>query len=154
RSKWQREDYRKRTIDKALAGRTEFYDWHRGNGDAPFRPGKGASPSKPRRMARAIDPYQPFPVEALPNPVRQYVAHSAHTLACTPAYDASPALAVCASSIGNSRVIQLKRGWQEPSVIWAVIVGDSGTLKSPAYLKAVGHLFAVQRQRIAEHRKA
>src|SRR5262249_8502349 len=25
RSKWQRDDYRKRTIDKAMAGRTEFY---------------------------------------------------------------------------------------------------------------------------------
>jgi hypothetical protein len=42
RSKWQREDYRRRTISKALAGRTEFYNpsrgSHRDNGDNGSRP--------------------------------------------------------------------------------------------------------------------
>jgi hypothetical protein len=40
RSKWQREDYRRRTIEKALAGKSEFYDWHRTN-DNGKRPPRG-----------------------------------------------------------------------------------------------------------------
>src|SRR5262249_31285995 len=32
RPKWEREDYRKRTIDKALKGKTEFFDWSKRKG--------------------------------------------------------------------------------------------------------------------------
>jgi putative DNA primase/helicase len=35
RTKWEREDYRNRTIDKALEGRTEFYQPHLQNGHKP-----------------------------------------------------------------------------------------------------------------------
>lgn len=41
-------------------------------------------------------------------------------------------LAVTASAIGATRVLQLKEGWQEPAILWAVTVADSGQLKSPA----------------------
>ena len=35
RAKWEREDYRTRTIDRALAGRTDFYDWTRARTPEP-----------------------------------------------------------------------------------------------------------------------
>ena len=41
-------------------------------------------------------------------------------------------LVAAAAAIGNARRIQLKRGWTEPSIIWACIVAESGQLKSPA----------------------
>jgi DNA polymerase I-like protein with 3'-5' exonuclease and polymerase domains len=100
-----------------------------------------ASPKK----VRTLEPYRPFPVEALPAPINEYVRQGALALGCDPAYLALPALAVAASAIGNTRTIRLKGGWDEPSVVWSAIVGDSGTLKSPAYLKAVAHLFRLQR---------
>ena len=74
----------------------------------------------------------------LPAPLAEYVRQCAVALGCDPAFVALPVLAVIASAIGNTRVIRLKRGWDEPAVLWTVIVGDSGTLKSPAYRKAVG----------------
>jgi DNA polymerase I-like protein with 3'-5' exonuclease and polymerase domains len=110
-------------------------------------PTPGATAAK--RM-RTLDPYQPFPVEALPQPIREYVCQGALALGCDPTYLALPALAVAASVIGNTRTICLKRGWEEPSVVWAAIVGDSGTLKSPAYLKAVHHLFRLQKRLLLE----
>src|SRR5262249_24872038 len=100
----------------------------------------------PTKKVRKLEPYQPFPVEALPAPIAEYVSQGALALGCDPAYLALPALAVAASVIGNTRVIRLKRGWDEPSIVWSAIVGGSGTLKSPAYLKAVACLFGLQRQ--------
>jgi Protein of unknown function (DUF3987)/3'-5' exonuclease/DNA polymerase family A len=63
-------------------------------------------------------------------------------------------MAVASSVIGGTRTIRLKRGWEEPSVVWSAIVGDSGTLKSPAYLKAVGYLFRLQKRQLVEFQQA
>jgi len=125
--------------------------------ESPSGDGQGVNngepvPSRPRRPAM-LPPYQPFPLEALPSPAREYVVQAAKALRCDPAFVALPVLAALASAIGNSRVVRLKRGWQEPAVLWTVIVGDSGTLKSPAYLKAVEHLYGVQRRLLNEYRE-
>src|SRR5262249_19767413 len=119
-------------------------------------PPQSPTPSQPQRAKpslRVLPPYIPFPTECLPEPVRAYVEQAATALGCDPAYIALPALAAVASAIGNSRVIQLKRGWTEPSIVWSVIVGDSGTLKSPAFLRAVGPLFATQRRLLEEYKR-
>jgi hypothetical protein len=100
-----------------------------------------------------LDPYQPFPIDTLPVPMATYAQQGAEALGCDPAYVGLPCLAVAAAAIGNSRVIRLKRGWTEPSIIWAAIIGDSGTLKSPAYLQAVGHMFHVQARLLENHRR-
>jgi DNA polymerase I-like protein with 3'-5' exonuclease and polymerase domains len=118
-------------------------------GLAPAPPAQAA----PKAAVRRLAPYRPFPVDALPAPIGEYVRQGALALGCDPAYLALPALAVAASVIGNTRAIRLKRGWEEPSIVWSAIVGDSGTLKSPAYLKAVGHLFALQKRLLAEFKE-
>jgi DNA polymerase I-like protein with 3'-5' exonuclease and polymerase domains len=107
-----------------------------------------------RPRVRMLAPYQPFPTKALPAPLREYVSQGAQALGCDPAYLALPVLTVVAALIGNTRVIQLKRGWQEPSVVWTAIVGESGSLKSPAWWKAVAYLFRVQKRLTAEYRDA
>jgi DNA polymerase I-like protein with 3'-5' exonuclease and polymerase domains len=118
-----------------------------------FVPGRTAArDGKPR--VRRLEPYRPFPVEALPARLDRFVAEGAAALGCDPAYVALPALAVAASAIGNSRAIRLKRGWDEPSIVWAVVVGDSGTTKTPAFKLAVRHLYAVQERLLEEFRKA
>jgi DNA polymerase I-like protein with 3'-5' exonuclease and polymerase domains len=91
-------------------------------------------------------PYQPFPVEALPEPARTYVVQAAAALGCDPAYLALPTLALLASLIGNTREVRLKRDWHEPSVVWAAVIGDSGTLKSPALKMVVGPLYRMQKE--------
>jgi DNA polymerase I-like protein with 3'-5' exonuclease and polymerase domains len=115
--------------------------------------GRVAGKAAAAKKVRAVPPYQPFPVEALPAPIAEYVRQGAVALGCDPAYLALPALAAGASVIGNTRTIRLKRGWDEPAIIWAAIVGDSGTLKSPAYLKAVGYLFRLQKGLLQEFKQ-
>ncbi len=77
-------------------------------------------------------PYEPFPVELFPEPIQTFLKSGSSALCCDPAYIATPLLAGLSVAIGNTCKIQLKRGWTEPAVIWSAIVGDSGTLKSPA----------------------
>jgi DNA polymerase I-like protein with 3'-5' exonuclease and polymerase domains len=102
---------------------------------------------KPGKV-KLLPPYQPFPVDALPEPLGKYVSECARALRCDESYVALGVLAAVASAIGNTRLIHLKRGWDEPAVLWTSIVGDSGTLKSPAWRKAVGYLFRKQKEEI------
>lgn len=81
--------------------------------------------------------WQPFPVEVLPEPVGLFVAKGARAIGCDPSYIALPLLSGLASAIGNTRCIQLKRGWSEPAIVWTAIVGESGTLKTPAFKPAM-----------------
>jgi hypothetical protein len=76
--------------------------------------------------------FVPFPIEALPRPVSTYIDEGAKALGCDTSYIALPMLSALAAAIGNSRRIKLKESWSEPSILWTGIVGDSGTLKSPA----------------------
>ena len=79
-----------------------------------------------------VEPYIPFPVEVLPEPLCSFVTQAAEAIGCDAAFVALPLLAALASAIGNTRRIELKRGWTEPAIVWTAIIGDSGTLKSPA----------------------
>ncbi len=82
--------------------------------------------------ASSTPPWQPFPVDALPSALSDLVSEGAAAIGCDPAYIALTVLSVTGAAIGNSRTIELKRGWREPSVLWTAIVGESGTHKSPA----------------------
>ena len=80
----------------------------------------------------SIDPFMPFPLDALPEPVRSFVADGAKAIGCDPSFIAVPLLVGLTAAIGNTRRIELKRGWTEPAIMWAAVIADSGTLKSPA----------------------
>jgi hypothetical protein len=96
----------------------------------------------------------PFPVSCLPERVARFVDISSRAIGCDPSYVALPLLAGLASAIGNTRRIQLKRGWSEPAVVWAAIVGDSGTLKSPALEVALRAVRKRQRAAMKRHAEA
>jgi hypothetical protein len=110
---------------------------------------------------RPIELYQPFPVEALPPPCKEFVLSGAAAVGCDPAFVALPLLSALAGAIGNSRRIRLKRGWTEPAVIWTGNVGDSGSLKSPGLDLGLRHVRERQtafirewRERMAQHEAA
>jgi hypothetical protein len=110
-----------------------------------------ASPIAPRP---APLPYRPFPVEALPVSLAVFVCLAAAALGCDPAYVALPCLATAAALIGNSRAIRLKRAWTGPCVVWAAVIGDSGTLKSPAQRQVIAPVYRLQRELLGEYEKA
>jgi hypothetical protein len=80
-----------------------------------------------------IETYQPFPTDALPEPVRGFVEDGAKSIVCDPTFLALPMLSALAAAIGNTRKVLLKPGWPVPACIWTAIVGESGTAKTPAF---------------------
>ena len=88
--------------------------------------------------------FVPFCTDAVPEPIQSYIRGGAKAMGCADSYVALPMLSGLAASIGNTRRIGLKKGWSEPAVVWTGIVGDSGTLKSPAIDLALKPLRKIQ----------
>ncbi len=95
--------------------------------------------------------YESFPVDTLPEPFRSFVTSAAQAMVCPPSYVALPLLAAAASAVGNTRRIRVKDGWTEPAVIWTVIIGEPGTVKSPAMEKALAPLKQIQQRAFVKY---
>ena len=65
-------------------------------------------------------------------------------------------LAISSSCIGTSSVIKLESndGWIEPSVLWTMIVSDTGTLKTPSQKRLIKPLTALQETANIEYKDA
>jgi hypothetical protein len=98
--------------------------------------------------------WQPFPVDVLRPACRRFVREAAEALGVDASYVALPVLAGLASAIGNTRRIALSRTWVAPAVVWAGIVGKSGTLKSPAIKIALAAIHKRQAEALEAHRAA
>ncbi len=102
----------------------------------------------------APESFKPFPVGALPEPLRGFVAAGAKAIGCDSSYVALPLLTALAAAIGNTRRIQLKRGWTAPAIIWVAIVGESGTAKTPAFKLAMRPIRERQQKALKRHDEA
>lgn len=89
-----------------------------------------APESVTERSVPAIQPFQPFPVDALPGPIARLVRAVAGATGTDPSWAALAALVVIAGCIGNRAAVVLKLGWVEPAILWAALVGKSGSIKS------------------------
>jgi hypothetical protein len=103
------------------------------------------------RPAADIEPYRPFPVDALPCPLDAFVDAAARAIVCNPSFVALPMLAALAAAIGSTRRVVLKQGWTEPAILWAAIVGESGTAKTPAVKLVMRPLRDLQRKALERH---
>jgi hypothetical protein len=91
-------------------------------------------------VGEAASPPHPFPVSAFPRNCRAMIEEGSAAQGVDPAYWAVPLLGVLAGSIGATRTVEIKDGWEEPCVLWLAIVAPSGAGKSPplrALLKPV-----------------
>ncbi len=111
-----------------------------------------SAPSAPQSCA-PLEAYRPFPVEHLPSPVSDFIVEASSAIGCDPSFVALPTLACLARAIGNNRVVRLKPTWTEPAIIWAAIVGKSGTHKSPALKIATQILQRKQEDAIELHQE-
>ncbi|HYW80500.1 MAG TPA: DUF3987 domain-containing protein, partial [Thermoguttaceae bacterium] len=121
-----------------------------GNGVA-----RDTTPTKPEKKGllshvTRVPPYEPFPVDALPEPINGFVRAGSKAIGCDQSFVAVPLLAGLGSAIGATKRIELKPGWTEPAVVWSGIVGESGTMKSPALSLALGPLKRLQAFAMAE----
>lgn len=113
-----------------------------------------AEPLRAEKPTAPMERYEPFPVDALPEPVRGFVAAGAKAIGCDPSYLALPILTVLAAAIGSTRRVQLKRGWTAPAILWAAVVGESGTAKTPAFKLAMRPIRQRQSKALERHAEA
>jgi hypothetical protein len=118
-----------------------------------YKPGPGTGPEL---VFPAEDPEpraesQPFPIEAFPKMVGKFIYAGAKAIGCDQSYIALPLLGCLARGIGNTRTIRLKRTWAEPAIIWAAIVGKSGTSKTPAMQLATNPLVQKQQEKFDQY---
>jgi hypothetical protein len=98
------------------------------------RQGYGVSGQARRRsLAFGEIEYRMFPVDLLPQPLRQFVHEGAEATGCDPSLIALPALAALGAAIGNTRRLRLKLTWNVPPILWTAVVGESGVQKSTGY---------------------
>lgn len=110
------------------------------------------SPKSSAELGDAALPYRDFPVDAFPEPLAEFVSEGSDAIGCDASFIALPLLAGLASAIGNACRIALKASWTEPSILWTAIVGDSGTMKSPAIELALRPVRKRQNEAIAAHK--
>ena len=105
---------------------------------------ESSNPKSAGAPHQILPAFVPPPVDVLPTFVREFVVDAARSIGCCASFVLLPLLGVLATAIGNTRRVRLKRTWVEPSILWCVIVGESGSQKSPAFDRALALL--VERQ--------
>ena len=114
---------------------------------------RAATGNAPPPSGPPPEPFQPFPVDALPDRLRVFVEAVAVATGTDPAFAALAALVVVAGCIGNRVAALVKPGWTEPAVLWGVLVGRSGTTKSPVLklvTRALVDLFKAEHRTFTE----
>jgi hypothetical protein len=96
--------------------------------------------------------FVPFRTHILPSPLFEFVDEASASLSCDPTYIVLPLIATLAAAVGNARRIKLKSSWSEPCIFWTVTIGESGTMKSPAWQLAVQFLEDRQAKAFSESR--
>ncbi|MBX6763932.1 MAG: DUF3987 domain-containing protein [Rubrobacteraceae bacterium] len=143
REKWDREDYRRRTIARALEG-ARFYD-PGVSGEGPSHDG-GARDAKDGILPPALPEPAPFPTDAMPASCQPLIEEATAALGCAPELVALPMLAVLSSAIGTSRIVEVKGGWREWASLFAAVVASPGAMKTPA--ARIAKKPAFERQRV------
>ncbi len=144
-----------------LPDRGDIVEWLGAHGEA-------AEPATMREeieaLAGAVEPWRPadaedhayrlFPVDKLPDPIRGFVDAGARAIGCDPSYLTLPLLTAVAAAIGNTRRLELKRGWSAPPILWGAIVGESGTAKTPAFKLVMRPIRERQRKALDRYMEA
>ena len=116
-----------------------------------------ASKAEPQAIAPgaiAVPVFTPFPVDVYPEPVRSFIIGAERAIGCDASLIALPLLSALASAIGNTHRITLKGIWSEPAIVWTVTVGESGTMKTPAFKLAMKPVRKAQAEAFKEHQAA
>jgi hypothetical protein len=82
----------------------------------------------------------PFPIEALPDPLRTFVEAEAEATQTQTDLAGMLTLSVCAASCATKVVVQVDEGWTEPLNIYTATLQESGTRKSAVFRDSVAPL--------------
>ena len=99
---------------------------------------KASAAGGSEEVTTPVDAYAPFPVDALPEPLKAFVEEASAAIGVDPAYIGVPLLPIVGAAIGTTLRLELRDdGYSVPAIVWAAIVGSSGSGKSPALRAAL-----------------
>lgn len=94
-----------------------------------------------------------FPLEIYPKSVQNYIIECSQTLDSSIDYMGCSLLWLISLSIGNSMVVEVKRGWIENGVVWVAIVGKAGIGKTPSISNIIFPLEKINNKEISNYIK-
>ena len=90
-------------------------------------------PSFDDEEIKAVENYEAdFPIEIFPESVRNYIKICNKTLNNSIDYMGCSLLFLTSIIIGNSTLIEIKKGWKESANIWLALIGKAGVGKTPS----------------------
>jgi hypothetical protein len=92
------------------------------------------------------DTLAPFPFETLPSVLSKLTDELSKALPIAPELVACAGLGVAAGAIGGSRMIQVKTGWTEPTILWMALVNPPGQIKTPALAQVATPIRELQQE--------
>jgi len=107
----------------------------------------------PRPLPADLLPVARFPLKAMPEALRPWVADVSERMQCPPDFVAVPMLVGAAMLVARKVKIkcQARTDWDERANLWALIVGRPGAMKSPAMAQALGPLERMEARAAAAH---
>lgn len=97
--------------------------------------------------------FEPFPSHLLPSPLSDLIVEGARAIGCDESFVALPLLSCVGAAIGNTARLVVKKGWNAPPNLWTLVVGESGTAKSPAFKVAKAAIQRHQKTLLDQHAK-
>ena len=91
--------------------------------------------------------------DALPQCWAEIIRACAAVAEAPPDYVAIASIAGAAGAIGNASVVEGKRGWREPAVLWGVAIGPPSAHKTPALKAAHSAPAAIDHELYVEWKK-
>lgn len=110
---------------------------------------KSLAPSVATKVAQ--EETMPFPLEVFPKEVAAWASQKAAMLACPVDYVAVPALVVAGRALGTFLNVELLQGWREYGNLYAVVVAEPSSTKSPAVDAAMSPLLELQKEYSEAH---
>ena len=86
---------------------------------------------------------EPFPLEVLPKPAGELAKAIAKSIGCPIDFGALAVLAVSSGVIGRSASLLIKQGYFESVLLYAAMVGEPSSGKSPALKAALAPVFTI-----------
>jgi hypothetical protein len=111
---------------------------------------------EPHSFHSSLHPVPPFPVEVFPIEVSQYLQICARQFCLPPDFAGTVFLALTAGVIGRSIHLDMRQGqdWMETTNIWAVLVGNPSSKKSPTYRRIGRLIAALEKSAATEHHQS
>lgn len=137
--------------------------------DSPLNPGlagvrqrcaelavAGEAVAQPQPLPAELLPVKAFPLAALPEAFRPWVADVSERMQCPADYVAVPLLVSAAMLVARhvGMCPQAQTDWLERANLWALVVGRPGTMKSPAMAQALAPMERLEARAADAYREA